>query len=380
MTTQVRPRNMPPASEPRPSPLASQPWSGAAGLAVVLAVAALLGIVPGLHFSLEVIGPASTFCLPVLTVAALWWQGWPFARFSRAAAGVATLALIAVGGIALTALGLAVTGNFQLGHLFGGAAEAAQGHLVTSPWTVPLGAFVFIVMLQLTVVCRQWPFKNLPAVASGLAALAASWAVGVAGFALLANWDFVPAVARQALGLWNPGGPVSVPDLVGILLCVVIWQLTVFLLLEGYPVSTIKSEPLYLAVANAATIGLGIGTYWVLHSGINLTPDQVNAAAGAIVAGTLVAGLLFEGWPARLISNPALSRLALLATAGVIAVAAGFALRAISLTATWTPTEPGQQWVTTVALNFIGAFVIVHVAVFRRWPVPAGQEGGTAAG
>jgi len=26
-----------------------------------------------------------------------------------------------------------------------------------------------------------------------------------------------------------------------------------------------------------------------------------------------------------------------------------------------------------MGLNFIGAFVIVHAAVFRRWPLPAGE-------
>jgi hypothetical protein len=371
MATNVQLRTQQPSKAPPPKAL-GQPWVGAAGLVIVLAVAAVLGIVPGLPRSLEIIGPASTFCLPVLAVAALWWKGWPFAGLSRLAGGLATLGLIVASGIVLTAAGLAVTGNFQLSHLFGTAAEAAQGHMVTFPFTVPLAAFVFVTMLQLTFVCRQWPFDRLPAVAGGFAALATSWAVGVAGYFLLATWDFVPAVARHAIGLRNPGGPVNALNLVGVLLCIVIFQMTLFFLLQGYPVSLIKSQPLYLAVANATTIGGGILLWWILNSGLGLSSPQVSEVAGVIVAGTLIAGLLFEGWPARAVANPALSRLALLGTAAAISVIAGFALRAISLTATWTGSPP-QLWVAVMGLNFIGAFVIVHAAVFRRWPLPAGE-------
>ena len=67
-----------------------------------------------------------------------------------------------------------------------------------------------------------------------------------------------------------------------------------------------------------------------------------------------------------------MSRLALLGTAAAVAVIAGFALRAISLTTTWTGSPP-QLWVAVMGLNFIGAFVIVQVAVFRRWPLPTAE-------
>ena len=355
---------------PRQAAALGQPWVGAGGLVLVLAIAAVLGIAPGMQRSLEIIGPVSTFCLPVLAVAALWWKGWPFTGLSRLAGGLATLGLIVAAGIVLTGIGQAVVGSSQLSHLFGTTAETPQGHLVTFPWTVPLAAFVFVTTLQLTFVCRQWPFRRLSSVVGGLAALATSWAVGLAGYGLLANWNFVPAAARHAIGLRNPGGPVNALDLVGILLCIVIWQMTVFFLLDGYPVSKIRSEPLYLVAANAATIGLGLVTWWVLHGAGGLASPQVSAAAGVIVAGTLVAGLLFEGWPARVVRNPGLSRLALLVTAGLIAVIAGLVLRAISLAGTWSG-DPPQLWVAVMGLNFIGAFVIIHVAVFRRWPLPA---------
>lgn len=348
--------------------LSRQPWAGIAGLVLVLAVAALLGIAPGLQRSLEVIGPWSTFCLPVLAVTTLWWNGWPFAGLSRGVAGLATLAVIIVAGLILTGVGQAVTGSFQPGHLLGAAAEAAEGHMVTFPWTVPLAAFVFVTTLQLTFVCRKWPFANLQPVAAGFAALATSWVVGLLGYFVLASWSFVPAAAQRAIGLHGTAGPVNALNLVGVLLCVVVVQMTVFFLLDGYPVSLIRSRGLNLLTANVSAVGLGIGLYFLLSSGIGLSSAQVSEVAGVIIAGTLVVGLLLAGWPARLISNPGLSRLALLASEAVVAVVLGEVLRAISLTATWS--DPSQLWVAVTGLNFIAAFIIVHVAAFRRWPLP----------
>jgi hypothetical protein len=311
----------------------------------------------------------STFCLPVLAVVTLWWGGWPFKGLPRAVAGLASLALIIVSGVILTGLGQLVAGSFQPGHLFGSAAEAGQGHMVTFPWTVPLAAFVFVTTLQLTFVCRKWPFGGLKPVAAGLAALAASWVAGVAGYFVLASWSFVPAVARHAIGLHGTAGPVNALDLVGALLCIVVCQMTVFFLLDGYPFSVIQARSWNLLASNVAAVVLGIGVWFLLHSGIGLNSAQVSEVAGVIIAGTLVAGLMMEGWPARLVTSPGLSRLALLATAAAVAVVLGEVLRAISGTAAWTG-DPSQLWVAVTALNFIGAFVIVQVAAFGRWPLP----------
>lgn len=350
-----------------------QPWSGLIGLALVLAVAALLGLGLGAQRSLEVIGPLSTFCLPVLAVAALWWNGWPAAKASRPVAGLTVTALIVGVGLLLTAVGQFVVGSPAFGHLLGTASETPKGHLVTFPWTVPLAAFVFATTLQLTFVCRKWPFASLKPVSAGLAALGTSWLVGIAGYFLLANWDFVPAPARAAIGLRNPGGPVNALDLIAILLCIVVWQMVVFFLLEGYPLSKINSTAGYLVAANATTIGLGVLTWIALHNGLDRTVPQVSAFAGVVVAGTLVVGLLFEAWPVRAIANDGARRLALLGAAGVVAVIAGFGLRAISVAAESAWTDPAQLWVAVAALNFVSAVIILHAVVWRRWPVPVGD-------
>jgi hypothetical protein len=360
-----------PATVDQPGGGLAQPWTGAVGLVIVLAIAALLGLAPGAQRSLESIGPVSTFCLPVLAVAALWWNGWPTARAGRLAAGSALTLLVIIAGVLLTVLGQAIVGHGQPEHLFGSGAETPAGHLVTFPWTVPLAAFVFVTTLQLTFVCRKWPFQKLPPIAAGFAALVTSWVVGVVGYELFANWTFVPSAARNAIGLRNPGGPVNALDLVAVLLCVVIWQMVVFFLLEGYPLSRLTNNTAYLLAANTTTIGGGLLTWVALHNGLSRTGPQVSAVAGVIVAGTLITGLLFEGWPARLVSSPGLSRLALLASAAAVAVITGVGLRAISLGAqTWTR-DPAQLWVAVTGLNFIGAFVIVHAVLWRRWPLNA---------
>jgi hypothetical protein len=350
----------------------AQPWSGLVGLAVVLAAGAAVAIVPGPQQALEVLGPWSTFALPVLAVVALWFGNWPLAGASRAVTGVVLTTGILAVGLVLTLLGQSVVGSPAPAYLLGTSDEVAAGHLVSFPFTVPLAALVFATTLQLTFVCRKWPFTSLGPVAAGLAALGSSWVVGAGLYLVLANWDSVPAPARAGIGLRNPGGPVDALDLIAIVLCVVIWQMVIFFLLDGYPISKITSTGGYLVVANVSTVLLGLGTWFILHTIGKLAVPEVSAVAGAVVLGTLVTGLLFEQWPARLVgTSSAANRLLLIGIAAVVAAVAGFGLHAVALAVqTWTR-DPADLWVAVTALNFLGATVIVHAAVWRRWPVPA---------
>ena len=101
---------------------------------------------------------------------------------------------------------------------------------------------------------------------------------------------------------------------------------------------------------------------------------QVSAPAGVIVIGTLVTGLLFEAWPARVVTYDGARRLALLGCAAVVAAIAGFGLRAVSLAAESAWTDPAQLWVAVSALNLISAVIILHAVVWRRWPVPVNES------
>ena len=147
--------------------------------------------------------------------------------------------------------------------------------------------------------------------------------------------------------------------------------MAIFFLLQGWQVSRITSSTGYLLVANATTLVGGVLT-WLLLSAVLGGADQavptIGAIAGVWVAGSLVAGLLFEGWPGRLAG--AVAPVALFGTAVVLAVVFYYVLLAIGGTFTWTKT-PVDLWVSISGLNFIGAMVIMHAALWRRWPVPA---------
>src|SRR5436189_50092 len=60
---------------------ARQPALGLAGLVLVVPVAVVLGAgAGGLEPSLRVLGPLSTFGLPVVAMIAFWWEDWPGTR------------------------------------------------------------------------------------------------------------------------------------------------------------------------------------------------------------------------------------------------------------------------------------------------------------
>lgn len=373
-----------PAPEAGPEPAATQgigqPVSGAIGLALVAAVALLAGVAPGPQGVLERVGPYALFCLPVLTVVALWWDGWPLARRGAAVAGAAGTALILGVGLLATVVGQALVGDADTSHLFGNSTETPPplAHMTTFPWTVPLAGIVFVVLLQITFVCRKWPFAKLPAPDAGLAAFAASWALGL-GIYGLANWDAVPGPLAALLGLNNPGGPVDALDLVAFGLCLAVWQLTFFFLLEGWPVGRLHNQAAYLVVANALTLGGGYLTWLMLDRGFGLAPAEIGAIAGAAVAGLVVTGLLFEGWPARLLRGANAVRAALLGVAALWSLAIGYGLYGLGNAAEDWTREPVQLWTTIMGLTFVGAVVILHVVVWRRWPLASPARGDDPA-
>jgi hypothetical protein len=64
--------------------VARQPALGLAGLVLVAPVAVLLGVGAGsLERSLKVLGPLSTFALPIAAMIAFWWEDWPGNGYRR---------------------------------------------------------------------------------------------------------------------------------------------------------------------------------------------------------------------------------------------------------------------------------------------------------
>jgi hypothetical protein len=220
-------------------------------------------------------------------------------------------------------------------------------------------------MLQLSLVCERWPLGGGGRLRSGIAALPISWAIGIGAYFLFVNLDAMPA-AERAAGLRNPGGPIAGPEFGSALTAVGLWQAVFFIALRGWPVNTITRRPARLLAGNALVIGLGALAYLVLRNLAHWQPDAISAACGCIISATLIVAMLFEGWPAaRLL--PAPGRVLTLALTALVALALDRALAAYAGSVRWAQAIP-NEWITTAALSFIGAGIILHVGIGLRWP------------
>jgi hypothetical protein len=76
--------------------------------------------------------------------------------------------------------------------------------------------------------------------------------------------------------------------------------------------------------------------------------------------------MLFEGWPAARLPSASGRALTLILTA-LVAIALGRALAAYADSVRWILATP-DEWITTAALSFIGAGIILHVGIGLRWP------------
>jgi hypothetical protein len=76
--------------------------------------------------------------------------------------------------------------------------------------------------------------------------------------------------------------------------------------------------------------------------------------------------MLFEGWPAAQLP-PAPGRALTLALTALIALTLNRALATYADAVHWARASP-DDWITTAALSFIGAGIILHVGIGLRWP------------
>ena len=156
------------------------------------------------------------------------------------------------------------------------------------------------------------------------------------------------------------------PDFGSALIAVGVWQAVFFIVLRGWPVNTVGRQARRLITGNALVIGLGAATYLVLRDGAGLQPGTISAVCGCVISAAIIVGMLFEGWPAARLSPGPGRALAVVLTAAV-AVALNRALAAYADGVAWGRATP-DDWVTTAALSFIGAGIILHVGIGLRWP------------
>jgi hypothetical protein len=358
--------------------VARQPWLGAAGLLVLSPFFFLLALsAGGPQASLEVLGPLSTFALPVVAMIALWWEDWPGSSLRSGWSGLVDTAFSVGAAVLLTGLGQVVVGRLDLQGIF--RAEPGPGHLATFPATVPLGAAAFSTMLQLTLVFEGWPLRGLGRFRAGLLALVISWAVAVASYLLVINLDALPPGVRAATGLRNPGGPVAAGEFGALLVAIGAWQSVLFIALRGWPIRDLRPRWVRLLVGNLVVIVGGWLTYALLHHLAHIEPSTITAAGGTVVATALVVAILFEGWPAWSM-RPRVGRALTLAVVAVGGYALDRGLAAYAEAAEDRTRATVNDWVALAALNFIGGLIILHVAIWRRWPLLNKRERDASGG
>jgi len=344
--------------------LAGQPWLGVGGLLLGAAVFFALALGTGsTRTSLLILGPISTFALPAVAMVAFWWNDWPGSRLTTPWTGLIDTLLVAAAAVVLTIAGQAIVERSDLRGVF----QASPGPAVpaTFPATLALAGAAFTAMLQLSLVCERWPLGGGGRLRSGIAALPISWAIGIGAYFLFVNLDAMPA-AERAAGLRNPGGPIAGPEFGSALTAVGLWQAVFFIALRGWPVNTITRRPARLLAGNALVIGLGALAYLVLRNLAHWQPDAISAACGCIISATLIVAMLFDGWPAARLP-PAPARALTLALTALVALALDRALASYADSIRWTRATP-NEWITTAALSFIGAGIILHVGIGLRWP------------
>ena len=325
-----------------------QPAVGLIGLVLVLIAFVVLGIVGGTFHNLALYGPITTFSLPLLATIALWWGGWPGTTQGRFLGGVINSIILVGGALLLTYLGAAViSGTPDFAQVLGSAAPDAAT-MPVFPFSLPLAATVFVIFLQLTFVYGHWPFAGMKPIAGGVTAFVTSWVLGTIVYFAFTNWTAqigdqpgqLPAAVADALGLRNGAGAFNALEWVDFLLCIVIIQILGFMILGGNFLAGITSKPLNLLAATVVTLGGGYLLMVVMHA----AGLPVNAWAGSVVAGSL--------------------------TALVLTVVYFVMLTALS-NALWPADAPPLQplWVGIAGLNFIGAVIIWHAVLWRRWPI-----------
>ncbi|GII53363.1 hypothetical protein Pth03_17520 [Planotetraspora thailandica] len=360
-----------------PGAVASEPARGRAQ--PLLSLTGLVFVVPlffllafgagGAERSLEVLAPLTTFALPAIAMIAFWWEDWPGSSLRAGWAGLTDTLIIVVAGVVLALAGQAIVATVDVHALFD--PDLGAGHVTTFPHTMPLAAGAFVAMLQLTMVSEGWPLRGLGRVRSGVAALLVSWVVAVAAYLILLDVHDEPVALPG--GLRDLAGPVA-PGAYGAWLTAVgVWQLVFFMALRGWPFSAIRRRGPRLLTGNAVVLACGWATYLVMRHGLGWPSERVFAVSGCAVAALLVVAMLFEAWPWIRLLSPLPGRTCVLVSALVLTGLLYGGLTAYAGNVEWVRAAP-DDWVGYVTLNALGMSVILHVAIWRRWPVATGTR------
>jgi hypothetical protein len=336
------------------------------GLLTMLVVFVAGGLVLSPQGALLVIGPITLFAMPILALLADFVVPQLAGHQRRWLVAGLIVAAILGGAIVLTMLAQAIVGHIDLVGVFSSDPHTAASHLTAFPFTIPLGGALFVTYLEVAIVSGV-PMITKNRLRDGAIAFLGCVIVALILYGTLANWDAIPAPARAALGLRNPGGPIDALDLAGIVISITIWQV-LYLFFGGGPLSAIPAGWSRIVVSNVVVIGLGITTYWLLHYPLQASVPQIAAIASMVVVGILVVGLLFDrpaAGPPGTVSP--LQRLIRFCLAALVSVVTFLVLRWLGMLFQPTWAIPGglELWIAISGLNLIGGSIFLYCRILR---------------
>jgi hypothetical protein len=179
----------------------------------------------------------------------------------------------------------------------------------------------------------------------------------------------VPQPARDAIGLKNPGGPVSGLELLGWLAIVTAFQVFFYIGLGGWPTNLIRHTGTRILAANVFVIGGGWVTWWFLADILNWATPVIAALGASVAAAAVLSALLFDNWPSAKARSAGARLGGTTIQTAIVTAVLFFGLRALGNALQVWDRDPVELWVTVSCLNFIAATAIAHVAVFHRWPI-----------
>src|SRR5258708_14943156 len=95
----------------------------------------------------------------------------------------------------------------------------------------------------------------------------------------------------------------------------------------------------------------------------------IGGVGRAIVAGVVVAAVMFEAWPFRT-ESPAAAARACVVGVGAVATAVYWGLKGLGNgIQDWTQ-YPVELWVGTTALVHVAVSTLLYVGIWDRWPMP----------
>ncbi|WP_234380358.1 hypothetical protein [Streptomyces sp. CMB-StM0423] len=145
------------------------------------------------------------------------------------------------------------------------------------------------------------------------------------------------------------------------------WQMLFWVALRGWLFARIGRTWLRLLLGNVVVVACGWAGYLLTGHVLGWPGARITATAGTAIGCVLLVSTLFEAWPAiRWTPGPGRT-LAVLSAVGLTVLLVRLLPKLAHALAVPQPRE--WSWTTHVMLNALSTAVILHVVVWKRWPV-----------